>query len=163
MICPQCGAALDEDSKFCVSCGHKLEEVSVPEEAAVPQQETEEAAAPETLDQEVAAEENPTPAEGQVKAASEKVKGFMKGAAAKAKGFKINFGFIVGTLLIIVGIVRIFTAGTTLYSTSFGGDFYTYAYRGIVAISDIMASIQVSLGWVIVAIGAAIDVFSLRR
>jgi hypothetical protein len=72
-------------------------------------------------------------------------------------------GLIVGTLIIVVGIIRIMSAGTSVSSTSFGGDFYTYTYQGIVAISEILASIEVSLGWVIVAIGAAIDVHSLQH
>ena len=71
-------------------------------------------------------------------------------------------GLIVGTALIIVGIYRIMEAGTTISSTSFGADFYTYTYQGIVAISRILASIEVTVGWVIIAIGAAIDVISLR-
>ena len=69
----------------------------------------------------------------------------------------------VGTLLIIIGLCRVFGADTTLSSTSFGGDFYTYTYRGIVAISKQLASIQAALGWVVVAIGAAIDVRALLR
>lgn len=72
-------------------------------------------------------------------------------------------GVLVGTALIIAGVTRIFSAGTSISSTSFGGDFYTYTYRGIVAISEILASIEVTLGWVVVAIGAAIDVMSLKR
>ena len=85
------------------------------------------------------------------------------------KGSKIakisskKIGLIVGTVLIIIGFIRIFSAGTSISSTSFGGDFYTYTYRGIVAISEILASIEVTLGWVVVAIGAAIDVISLKQ
>lgn len=72
-------------------------------------------------------------------------------------------GLIVGTLLIIVGFIRIFSAGTSLYSTTFGADFYTYTYKGIVVISKILSSIEVTLGWIVVAVGAAIDVISLKR
>ena len=72
-------------------------------------------------------------------------------------------GLIVGTLLIIIGLTRVMSAGTSISSTSFGGDFYTYTYRGIVAITEQLASIQVSLGWVIVAIGAAIDIRAVRN
>lgn len=39
---------------------------------------------------------------------------------------------------------------------------YTYSYQGIVAIAEILSSIEVTLGWVIVAVGAAIDVISLK-
>lgn len=71
-------------------------------------------------------------------------------------------GLIVGTLFIIIGIMRVTSAGTSISSTSFGGDFYTYTYQGIVAVSEILASIEVSLGWIIAAIGAAIDLSALR-
>lgn len=74
-----------------------------------------------------------------------------------------KLGLIVGTILIIIGLIRIFSAGTSISSTSFGADFYTYTYRGIVVISEILASIEATLGWVVVAIGAAIDVNSLKR
>ena len=74
-----------------------------------------------------------------------------------------KIGLIVGTILIVIGLMRVFTAGTSISSTSFGGDFYTYTYQGIVAISEILASIEVTLGWVVVAIGAAIDVSALRH
>ena len=83
---------------------------------------------------------------------------------AKVKKSKEKtIGLIVGTILIIIGLTRILSAGTTISSTSFGGDFYTYTYRGIVAITEQLASIQASLGWVIVAIGAAIDVHVLNK
>ena len=71
-------------------------------------------------------------------------------------------GPIVGTVLIIIGLTRIFGAGISISRTSFGADFYTYAYKGIVEISEILASIEVTLGWIIVAIGAAIDISSLK-
>ena len=77
---------------------------------------------------------------------------------------KVNLvGLVIGTLIIVVGIIRIMSAGTSISPTSFGGDFYTYTYQGIVAISEMIASLEVSIGWVIVAIGAAIDVSSLRH
>lgn len=71
-------------------------------------------------------------------------------------------GLIVGTVLIVIGLIQVLSAGTSISSTSFGGDFYTYTYRGIVAISKQLASIQATLGWVVVAIGAAVDVRALR-
>lgn len=73
-----------------------------------------------------------------------------------------KIALIVGTILIVIGFIRIASAGTSISSTSFGGDFYTYTYQGIVAIAEQLASIQSSLGWVIVAIGAAIDVYAIH-
>ena len=40
--------------------------------------------------------------------------------------------------------------------------FYTYTYQGIVAISEILASIEQAIGWLIVAVGAGIDVISMK-
>lgn len=71
-------------------------------------------------------------------------------------------GLIVGTVLVVIGLIEVLSVGTSISSTSFGGDFYTYTYRGIVAISNQLASIQAALGWVIVAIGAAVDVRALH-
>ena len=68
----------------------------------------------------------------------------------------------VGTVILIIGFIRIATAGTSISSTSFGADFYTYTYQGIVAVTEALAAIEVTLGWILVAIGAAIDVLSLR-
>lgn len=70
-------------------------------------------------------------------------------------------GLTVGLFFIFVGIIRIATAEADIYSASFGADFYTYTYKGIVEIAEILASIRVSLGWIIISIGAFIDIFVL--
>lgn len=71
-------------------------------------------------------------------------------------------GFCVGTLLIIMGFVMMSKGESGISRTSFGGDFYTYAYRGIVEISQQLEAIQTTLSWLLVAIGAAIDVRMLH-
>lgn len=136
MNCPKCGAPIENDSKFCVSCGASLESIQTGEEAAV-------TAKTEALTNVPVKEKR---AEKQVSFSVKKL-----------------VGLAVGTLLIVVGVMRITSAGTSISSTSFGADFYTYTYQGIVAVSEILAEIEVSLGWLIVAIGAAIDVHSLLQ
>ena len=70
---------------------------------------------------------------------------------------------LIGIVFIIIGITRITSAGTTISSTSFGGDFYTYTYKGIVAITELLARIDVTLGWILIAIGASIGTRVFRR
>lgn len=135
MNCPKCGALVENDSKFCVSCGASLEDMQ--------KEETEIVVKQEELVKAPSAEKN---SEKKVSLSVRKL-----------------IGLAVGTLLIVVGVMRITSAGTSISTTSFGGDFYTYAYQGIVAISEILAEVEVSLGWVIVAIGAAIDVHALQQ
>lgn len=139
MLCPKCGAPLEEDSKFCVSCGAEVTN-------AEPMENT--------------PQENPAV---DTNAEPQKETTFEKKVSFEPKKKKSNLGMMVGTLLILIGLSRILTAGTSISPTSFGGDFYTYTYQGIVAVSEILASIEVTLGWVIVSIGAAIDVLSMRR
>ena len=146
MNCPKCNAVIDDDSVFCVHCGEPIKaddknaEVSEKKEA-----KKEQAAEEEKVISQVSA---PVSGDSMVQ----------KILKDKAK----LIGLIVGTALIAVGIYRITNAGTTISSTSFGADFYTYTYQGIVAISRILASIEVTIGWVIISIGAAIDVISLK-
>ena len=150
MICPRCGASLDEDSKFCEVCGNPVQPADKPETepAAVPSErsaevKSEPAAAPSETSAEVKKEpaENPLP---------------VSGKKTLSKGEMI--GLAIGTVFIVVGFIRIATAGTSISSTSFGADFYTYTYQGIVSVAEILASIEVTLGWILAAIGASIDI-----
>jgi hypothetical protein len=135
MICPRCGASLDEDSKFCEVCGNPVQPADKPE--------TEPAAVPSERSAEVKSE----PAENLLP---------VSGKKTLSKGEMI--GLAIGTVFIVVGFIRIATAGTSISSTSFGADFYTYTYQGIVSVAEILASIEVTLGWILAAIGASIDI-----
>ena len=146
MNCPKCNAVIDDDSVFCVHCGESIKSENKDAEVSDKNEAKKEKAAEE--DKVV------------ISQASEPESGDSVGKNLKDKTKLI--GLIIGTALIAVGIYRITNAGTTISSTSFGADFYTYTYQGIVAISRILASIEVTIGWVIIAIGAAIDVISLK-
>ena len=135
MICPRCGASLDEDSKFCEVCGNPVQPADKPE--------TEPAAVPSERSAEMKSE----PAENLLP---------VSGKKTLSKGEMI--GLAIGTVFIVVGFIRIATAGTSISSTSFGADFYTYTYQGIVSVAEILASIEVTLGWILAAIGASIDI-----
>lgn len=135
MICPRCGASLDEDSKFCEVCGNPVQPADKPE--------TEQQAVPSERSAEVKSE----PAENLLP---------VSGKKTLSKGEMI--GLAIGTVFIVVGFIRIATAGTSISSTSFGADFYTYTYQGIVSVAEILASIEVTLGWILAAIGASIDI-----
>ena len=223
MICPACGAHLDDDSKFCEVCGSRIDLSNLTPSAVSEMSEATEggkaptAEKPETAEAEKAsaaikpyaaeagkvsaainpfaadaekasAAEKPSMAEGEKVSAVEKPAGTAASAAkevisahpapktGQGKGtgdaasspgkpadrrLKI-IGLSVGTVIMIIGFIRIATAGTSISSTSFGADFYTYTYQGIVAVTEALAAIEVTLGWILVAIGAAIDVLSLR-
>lgn len=139
MICPKCGALLEEDSKFCISCGTNLE----------------------------VGDNSIRQNDSSIEFDEEKLQSHVhhsEGSMESKSSRKINIlGLIAGTLLIVIGISRIIGSGTSISSAAFGADFYTYVFQGIVAISEILSSIQVSIGWLIIAIGVAIDVISLRR
>ena len=209
MICPACGAHLDDDSKFCEVCGSRIDLSNLTPSAVSEMSEATEggkaptAEKPETAEAgkvsvaikpyaaeagKASAAEKPSMAEGEKASAVEKPAGTAASAAkevisahpapktGQGKGtgdaasspgkpadrrLKI-IGLSAGTVIMIIGFIRIATAGTSISSTSFGADFYTYTYQGIVAVTEALAAIEVTLGWILVAIGAAIDVLSLR-
>lgn len=144
MKCPNCNAILDVDAKFCTTCGTQLDATETPTEA------------PAADASQTAPVEEVTIPEGERDGKKKPKK-----KSEKPSGKKLQL--LVGTALILVGFLRIFVSGTTISSTSFGGDFYTYTYQGIVAISQLLSAIETSLGWLIVAIGAAIDLHALER
>ena len=149
MICPRCGASLDEDSKFCEVCGNPVQPADKPETepAAVPSERSAEVKSEPAVPSERSAEVKKEPAENLLP---------VSGKKTLSKGEMI--GLAIGTVFIVVGFIRIATAGTSISSTSFGADFYTYTYQGIVSVAEILASIEVTLGWILAAIGASIDI-----
>ena len=156
MICPVCHADLDDDSKFCEVCGSRINSSEIPEA-----EKTEGSAAPgsESVIPGGTGADDKTLADTRDLLPS----GEESGRPEKNRNLPVKaIGLTVGTFFMIVGVIRIAMAGTSVSSTSFGADFYTYTYQGIVAVSEILASIEVTLGWILVAIGAAIDFLSLQ-
>ena len=72
-------------------------------------------------------------------------------------------GMMIGALIILIGFIIVARAGTNITETTFGADFYTYTYEGIVTIAKILASIEQAIGWLVVSIGAAIEVMSMKH
>ena len=150
MICPRCGASLDEDSKFCEVCGNPVQPADKPE--------TEPAAVPSERSAEVKKEAAAIPSEKSAEVKKEPAENPLPVSGKKTLSKGEMIGLAIGTVFIVVGFIRIATAGTSISSTSFGADFYTYTYQGIVSVAEILASIEVTLGWILAAIGASIDI-----
>ncbi|MBR1757266.1 MAG: zinc ribbon domain-containing protein [Lachnospiraceae bacterium] len=151
MNCPKCGAILADDARFCTTCGEQLV-TDVVNNLATEITEVNEPA-------------KPTVSKPDLNAALSKANDFAKNdkplVSLNPRILQL-IGLVVGTVFIIIGFTRIGAAGTSISSTSFGGDFYTYTYRGIVAISEQLEALGATLGWILVAIGAAIDIRALR-
>ncbi len=202
MICPVCGAKVDDDSLFCSVCGSRMEPhgpegteeignagslhvngTMVPEAAQKQASKMSESDSKEGLVQSKKAgdpvireetdraqtvagrqpsAENRTGTDTKTDTAEKDPE--KEGAAPAKQDFwkKRIPGLAAGAFFIVLGFVRIVSAGTSISSTSFGGDFYTYTYQGIVAVTEVLASIEVTLGWILVAIGVVIETVVLR-
>lgn len=159
MECPKCGAQLKANAKFCPNCGEK---------------QTEAIRSVSSVDEHLEAKHiSQADSHANVQVDTKNLN-----KLAKTK-FPLDWrsitGLVVGTLLILVGFYTIFAETDTstligISNSSFGADFYTYTYGGIYAIWQLLGAIQTTLdsihtalGWIIVAIGAAIDVIALKR
>lgn len=143
MKCIYCQAELEENALFCENCGKPVGAQEIPEEAPAQQ----EAAAAETSPIEAAPVTENTP---------------VTEPAAEKKGLYQPVSLLVGTALIVIGLIRLFTSGVTINSASFGADFYTYTYQGIVACAEMLGKVNATVAWLIVAVGAYIDLGALK-
>lgn len=131
MNCKFCGKELDEGAAFCPECGKSVNEVPAPTEVPAP------AEAPA-----------PAPAPAPTVSPVEKIKAMLNHNIV---------GLILGTVIILIGIVRLMDSSVSVSSTSFGADFYTYSYKGIVACANLLGSINKTLSWALISFGAYID------
>lgn len=140
MNCPKCGASLEQNAKFCVYCGTRMENAN------------EENTAADVVKKEAMRGEE----DGKIAASAKKTEKVEIGIE-KAKLVRL----LIGSVFIIIGLFYVLTSGSTLPDAVFGADSYTYIYRGIIETSEILASIEASLGWILVAIGTVIDMKTL--
>ena len=134
MKCNNCGTELNDGAVFCTNCGKSTAEEAVN-------------------------------AEANTGVASTAYKDVVEPTAEK-KDKKINtyqiIQLVVGSLFIIIGIIRLLSSSVSISSTSFGADFYTYAYRGIVACAEMLGKLNATISWVIIALGAYIDLKAVK-
>lgn len=60
---------------------------------------------------------------------------------------------IVGVICICVGIITLLTTTLSIESTSFGGDFYTYAYQGIYVATVMLTKLVRLVALLLVGLG----------
>ncbi len=135
MNCQFCGKELNEGAAFCPECGKSVNEAPAP--VAEP------AAAPA-----------PAPVAEPTVSFVQKVKS------------KLNYnvvGLILGTIIILIGIVRLMDSSVSVSSTSFGADFYTYSYKGIVACANMLGSVNKTISWALISFGAYIDLKAAKE
>ncbi|MBQ7296296.1 MAG: zinc ribbon domain-containing protein [Clostridia bacterium] len=132
MECKFCSAQLHEGSKFCVNCGKSLvEDEKIKSSADVPMNV-------EPTKEEKTANVQPT-------------------SSSKKKKIRVaHFEMLAGIVIIIIGVLRLLDSGVSISSTSFGGDFYTYSYRGIVNCVNLLSQVNGTASWIIIALGIMI-------
>ena len=139
MNCQKCGVQIPEDSSFCTSCGASQDSASGGT-ALKPTVETTSAA-------------QASPAADTLKTAPQK----------NPSVIAPILGLVVGTICLLYGLAVFFGASCAIHSTSFGGDFYTYTYRGIVAIAESQLAITKLLAMLCIGFGGFMDCYFLKQ
>ncbi len=141
--CPSCGKEISEASVFCPFCRAKMEvspSVSSYGDATL-----------ERSSVEHVVEEKPALLECEKREAAER-------QAMPRKGSTIPFviGIVAGAVMVLFGAMTFFSASVGCEATSFGGDAYTYIYRGIVASAQTLYCICQAIGVSMICGGVAI-------
>lgn len=144
MICPKCNATIPDDSEFCSNCGAPIQ-------------------AAQAEDPPVSAEK-PISAEEEIMAAPDKANGKDSRAVMAQISFNMDYiGVIIGVLCIVIGLVFFATTSTSIHSTSFGADFYTYTYQGIVAVVETGVKLIKLLSLILILGGALVDCHYVKK
>lgn len=151
MVCPKCGSSIENDALFCPNCGEKI----AVEAAEQPANESKLTTAVNALRAKL-------PSAECVHAFLKKVIAFFK-KLLRLRNIPALLGIAAGLIFLRAGLLIAMTADTTLSSASFGGDFYTYTYRGLRAAEDALIGIQKACGGVMASIGAFTGCFFLCK
>lgn len=138
--CPSCGKEVAVTSRFCPFCRALLA--------------SETPGAPEAPAEGGAAKADSATNEPNV----EKIVVAIKKATTSEKSVRWTsvFGVLAGVVMLCFGVYAFFTASVGCDSTSFGGDAYTYIYKGIVATAKTLYLICRCLGMALMCGGVAI-------
>lgn len=143
ITCPGCGHQVSSAAQFCTACGAVLPAASqAPAEPSV-------APAP------TANYTAPTPAAP----AAKKSPINLAKIASFGSALFCAAGVLGGLIFFIVGLATAISADTTLSYTSFGGDFYTYAYKGLRACEDQLVDVIKAVGGLTTAFGVFMGAF----
>lgn len=141
--CPSCGKEISETSVFCPFCRAKMEvspSVSSYGNAALGGRSVEHAV-----------EEKPALLECEKREAVER-----QAAPRKGSVIPLVIGVVAGAVMVLFGAMTFFSASVGCEATSFGGDAYTYIYRGIVASAQTLYCICQAIGVSMMCGGVAI-------
>ncbi len=145
MTCPSCGHQNESGSKFCEICGTKIEKPVSSSESS------------KTIAVVANSESNTNSGVG---TSNQQAKDSIKkiDTVIRIEGI---IGLIIGTIIVLMGFNLLSDISGYMSDITFGADFYTYSYNGIRRVFEELQTVEKILSWVVISIGALIDVYSL--